>query len=100
MNSDPNDLIVNLLTGIVNFLHVLTAMALVVVNYQAYHNYKEIIDTGELIAYQVIFSTAAVLVYVIAVGVISLFISINRNLQRLVSLQSGQFETPNNKKTY
>jgi len=90
MDSEPNDLIVDLLSIIVNFLHILAGIALIILNYVAYQSFKEIIDTGELISYQVLFSVVALLVYVIAVGAISLFISINRNLQRLVFLQSGQ----------
>ena len=91
MDSEPNDFIVNLLTGIVNLLHILAAIALVVANYYAYHNIPiEMIDTGLLIAYQIIFSMAALVVYVIAVGTLSLLISINRNLKILVLLQSSQ----------
>jgi hypothetical protein len=87
METESNDLIVSLLTVIVNILHIVAGIALVIVNYGAYDKYKEIIEIEQLAAYQFIFSLAALVVYVILVGTISLLISINRNLQRLVSIQ-------------
>ena len=88
MDIEPNDFIVELLTGIVNLLHVLAGIALIVLNYLAIDTFNEIIDPGELIAYQIVGSVIAIIAYVILVGIISILISINRNLQRLVFLQN------------
>ena len=87
MEIESNDLIVSLLTFIVNALHCVAGIALVFVNIEAYDKYKKIIEIEQLATYHVIFSLAALVVYVILVGTISLLISINRNLQRLVSIQ-------------
>ena len=92
METESNDLIVSLLTFIVNALHCVAGLALVVVNIEAYDKYKEIIEIEQLVTYQVIFSLAALVVYVILVGTISLLISINRNLQRLVSIQKQSID--------
>jgi len=89
---EPNDIIVRLLTGVVNLLHALAVIALVVANYQAYQTYHEIIEIEQLATYMALLSLAALGVYIIAVGTISLLISINRNLQRLVSIQKQSID--------
>ena len=89
---EANDIIVRLLTGVVNLLHALAGIALVVANYQAYQTYHEIIEIEQLATYMALLSLAALGVYIIAVGTISLLISINRNLQRLVSIQKQSID--------
>ena len=92
MQTEVNDIVVRILTVLMNVLHIIAVLALIIFNVQYYKNFSELMETSDLIISQVLMSIGSVVVYVLFVGVISLWISINRNLQRLVYLQGGQLK--------
>ncbi len=90
MEKDLNDEVVRALHFILNFCHVIALAALMSGNAIGYIEFTNDLEFIRMIGIHVGLSTAFIVVYCLMAGVVSVFLSINRNLQRLVILQEDQ----------
>ena len=90
MEKDVNDAVVGVLYFILTFCHAIAVAALILGNAIGYTEFTYDLEFGRLIGIHLGLSTAFIVVYCLMAGVVSVFLSINRNLQRLVILQEGQ----------
>jgi hypothetical protein len=86
---EANDVVVVILNWIVNVYHILAFVVLVYGNIWAYEKFTQEMPFKDIFLLHSLGSIAFIINYVLGMGTISLFISMNRNLQRLVNLQSG-----------
>ena len=99
MKYDLNDGIVAILDKIVNLIHLMAGLAVVIGNFYCMKALTHSWEFPKFLCFHMAVTVIAILIYVLLMGVIATFISINRNLQRLVALQSGASETPRREAT-
>ena len=92
MEKDVNDVVVGFLYFILIFCHAIAVVALMLGNAIGYTEFTYDLEFEPRIGIHLGLSTAFIVVYCLMTGVVSVFLSINRNLQRLVALQ----EVPKN----
>ena len=98
MNHELNDGVVAVVNLLVNICHGIALAAVLYLNYRAFQ-FTQNLDGFWMVVSHILGTAVVIVVYALFMGVISIFISINRNLQRLVALQSGESETPRREAT-
>ncbi len=93
MNHELNDGVVAVVNLLVNICHGIALAAVLLLNYVGFQ-FTQNWDGFWMVVSHILGTAVVIVVYALFMGVISIFISINRNLQRLVALQSGESETP------
>ncbi len=99
MNHELNDGVVAVVNLIVNICHAIALLVVICLNGLAFSFFTQNLDGFWMVLIHILGTIVVVGAYSLFMGVISIFISINRNLQRLVALQSGASETPRREAT-
>ena len=82
-----NDWVTEFLESLVNLMHFLAFVALGVGNVYCFKAFTQYMEAADFILIHICGSSGAIVVYVLLMGTIAVFISINKNLQRLLAAQ-------------